>query len=155
MRTWNEAFRIATRSGSAAAAISGLTLAACGKVERDAPAGPLNGPSQWVWGQRAARRRKATWRHTALGYAIHHLVSIGWATVHEKHVASLVDPRSPAARLLAAGATATIACAIDFGIARGRLRPGFKVQLSRRSLALVYAAFAIGLALGGAPRRSR
>jgi hypothetical protein len=48
--------------------------------------------------------------------------------------------------LLAGLATAAIACAVDFQVARGRLQPGFDKQLSRKSLALVYVAFGVGLA---------
>jgi hypothetical protein len=51
------------------------------------------------------------------------------------------------ARFAAAALTAGFACWVDFRIARGRLQPGFEKQLSRRSLLLVYAAFAVGLAI--------
>jgi hypothetical protein len=149
MISWQQAFRRALCSGSQAAVLSGAALALCGQLEHGAPAGPLNGPSQWVWGQRAARRRRASLRETAVGYAIHHGVSIGWATLHERHVATLVQGRSASARILAGAATAGLACFMDFGVARGRLRPGFEKQLSRKSLLLVYGAFALGLALGG------
>jgi hypothetical protein len=148
MTTWRQAFVRALSSGSTASLLSGIALAVCGKLEHNAPAGPLNGPSQWLWGERAARRRRASLRETAVGYAIHHGVSVGWATLHEKHVASLVEGRSMPARILAGAATASIACFIDYGVARGRLQPGFDKQLSRTSLCVVYAAFAMGLALG-------
>ena len=147
MRTWTTALHSAVRSGSAAAVLSAATLAACGKVERNAAAGPLNGPSQWIWGEAAALRRGASWRHTAVGYSIHHVTSVGWATLHEKHVAGLVAGRSLGVRFLASAATAAVACFVDYKVARGRLQPGFDKQLSRRALFLVYAAFALGLAL--------
>ncbi|MFL6606534.1 MAG: hypothetical protein ACJ8R9_35115 [Steroidobacteraceae bacterium] len=139
-----------------AAVISGFVLLACGQLERNAPAGPLNGPSQWIWGRSAAHRRLFTWRHTAVGYSIHHVVSVGWATLHEKHVADLVRGRSLSSRLAAAGATAAIACFTDYRIARGRLQPGFEKQLSSTGLFLVYSAFALGLALhkGSTSRKS-
>jgi hypothetical protein len=143
---WKTAFSRAVISGSLASVLSGIALAACGKLERNAPAGPLNGPSQWIWGQRSAHRRRASWR-TVAGYSIHHLVSIGWATVHEKHVTRLVEGRPLTVRLLAAGATSAFACFVDYRIAKGRLQPGFEKQLSRPSLGLVYAAFALGLAV--------
>ena len=151
MTTWKQAFSRAVVSGSAASVLSGIALAICGKLERNAPAGPLNGPSQWVWGERAARRRRASLRETAVGYAIHHGVSVGWATLHEKHVASLTEGRSLPVQLLAGAATAGLACFVDYGVARGRLQPGFEKQLSRKSLALVYLAFALGLAVASSP----
>jgi hypothetical protein len=145
------------RSGSTASALSGAALALTGKLENEAPAGPLNGPSQWVWGERAGYRRRPSWRHTAIGYAIHHAASLGWATVHEKHVARLAEGRGLPARFAAAALTAAFACWADYRIARGRLQPGFEKQLSRRSLLLVYSAFALGLALWrpGARRHAR
>jgi hypothetical protein len=86
-------------------------------------------------------------RHTAVGYAIHHVVSVGWATLYEKHVVGLFGRGSTGARVGAALATAAIACFADYRVARGRAQPGFEKQLSRKSLFAVYAAFAIGLAL--------
>ena len=155
MTTWKQALSRALRSGSAASVLSGAALAICGKLEQDAPAGPLNGPSQWIWGKRAAQRRRASLRETAVGYSIHHAVSIGWATLHEKQLAPLVDGRSMPALIGASLATACFACFMDYGVARGRLRPGFEKQLSRKSLAFVYCAFALGLALAGAARTRR
>lgn len=152
MTTWKEAARRAIFSGSAASVLSGVVLAICGKWERNAPAGPLNGPSQWVWGERAARRSRVTVRETALGYSIHHAVSMGWATLHEKHIAGLIPSRSPAARVAEAAVTATLAYVMDYGVARGRLQPGFDKHIGGMSLCAVYAAFALGLAMG-APRR--
>jgi hypothetical protein len=155
MISWQQAFATALRSGSAAAVLSAAMLALCGKVERNAPAGPLNGPSQWIWGPRAARHRRARLRETAVGYAIHHGVSIGWATLHEKYIASRFDNRSLPEQLLAGATTASIACFMDYGVARGRLQPGFEKHLGRKSLLLVYVAFALGLAIGNKRRTRR
>lgn len=148
MTTWKQAGRRALYSGSAAAVLSALALAICGRRERSSASAALNGPSQWVWGESAAYRRRASLRHTLLGYCIHHVASVGWATLHEKHFASRVQGRGVLPHLVAGAATATLACVVDFKVARGRLQPGFNKQLSRRSLALVYAGFGLGLALG-------
>jgi hypothetical protein len=146
MTSWKQAFARAAWSGSAAAILSGVALAVCGRLERKSAAAPLNGPSQWLWGESAAWRRRASVRETVSGYVIHHAVSIGWATVHEKYAARRRD--SLARDCLAAGVTAGIACFMDFAVARGRLRPGFEKHLGKRSLTVVYGAFALGLALG-------
>jgi hypothetical protein len=145
--TWREAFDRALVSGSAASLLSAVALAACGQIERGTPFGPQNGPSQWVWGERAAYRRDASLRHTAVGYGIHHMSSLLWATLHEKHVARLARDKPFAARLAAASFTALVANVVDFQLTPRRLKPGFEKQLSRKSLFAVYAAFAIGLAL--------
>jgi hypothetical protein len=125
--------------------LSGVALAICGKLERNSAAAPLNGPSQWLWGESAGARRRASVRETVSGYVVHHAVSIGWATVHEKYAAR--RGRSLGRDLLASGLTAGLACFLDYAVARGRLRPGFEKHLSKSSLATVYAAFALGLAL--------
>jgi hypothetical protein len=130
-----------------AAICSAIALAACGALEGKAPAGPLNGPSQWIYGRLAAHRRRASFQYTVVGYAIHHVVSVGWAALHEKHIAGLFGKRSTAARFGAAAVTAAIACFVDYQVAQGRAQPGFEKQLSRKSLFAVYAAFAAGLVL--------
>jgi hypothetical protein len=145
--TWRDALERALVSGSTASVLSAIALATCGKIERGTPFGPQNGPSQWVWGERAAYRRDASLRYTAVGYGIHHMSSLLWATLHEKHVARLVRGKPFATRLAAAGATALVANIVDFQLTPRRLKPGFEKQLSRKSLLVVYAAFALGLAL--------
>jgi hypothetical protein len=146
MTTWKQAAQRAICSGTAAALFSAAMLALCGKIEGRSSAGPLNGPSQWIWGHSAAHRRRPTLRHTLIGYLIHHAASIGWAIPHEKYITGRLKRPSNSHRLLAGAATAAFACAVDFRVARGRLQPGFDKQLSRKSLALVYAAFGLGLA---------
>jgi hypothetical protein len=148
MTTWKQASQRALYSGGAAAVLSALALAICGKLERNSPGAPLNGPSQWVWGTPAAYRRGASFRHTVLGYCIHHVASVGWATVHEKHFASRLRGTDLLPHLVAGAVTATLACIVDFRVARGRMQPGFDKQLSRASLALVYMSFGLGLAMG-------
>jgi hypothetical protein len=133
--TWREAFRRGALSGTVASLLSTAALAFCGRLAAGTAAGPLNGPSQWIWGERAAHVRRATWRHTALGYVIHHLMSVGWATLHEKHFAH------PAL-------TSAAAAFVDYRVVPRRFGPGFEKQLGRPSLFVVYAAFALGLALG-------
>jgi hypothetical protein len=86
--------------------LSAAVLAACGQIENRRPAGPINGPSQWVHGCAAASVRKPSLRHTLTGFVIH-------------HVTATAGPCSTSA----------------------------SVQLTRKSLLAVYAAFAIGLAL--------
>jgi hypothetical protein len=139
--------RSALLSGSLASLTSGLALVACGWIERRTPAGPLNGPSQWVWGEHAAYERRATISHTVVGYAIHHVMSVGWAFTHEalrRKMRAETVPR----RLAAGAATAALASFVDYQLTPRRLRPGFEKQLSRTSLFAVYAAFALGLAAG-------
>ncbi len=146
--TWREALRRGALSGTVASLLSSVALALCGRIAAGTAVGPVNGPSQWAWGEHAAHVRRATWRHTALGYAIHHLMSVGWATLHEKHFANPPHGRSTASRLAAGALTSAAAAFVDYRVVPRRFGPGFEKQLGRPSLVAVYAAFALGLALG-------
>jgi hypothetical protein len=142
--TWKQALRRGVVSGSIASIASGTALAACGKRELDDPAAPLNGPSQWLWGERAACADGFSLRHTLAGYAVHHAMSIFWAVLYEKFRRR---PLPSAAATLPAIATSTGACVVDYCLTPKRLTPGFEKRLSRGALLLVYAAFAAGLAV--------
>ena len=143
-KSWTQAFADALCSGSVASVVTTLVLAVCGVCERAGAPGPLNGPSQWIWGRHAAYRRGFSGRYTVAGYAIHHAMSILWATLFEKF-RRRTDSRK-AVVFADAAATAALACAIDFRVVPDRLSPGFQKQLSRTSLLLVYAAFSLSLA---------
>ena len=71
-------------SGSTAALLSAAALTLRSKSDEDSFAGGLNGPSQWIWGRRAARTRRASLRHTGVGYLIHHSMSVFWALIFER-----------------------------------------------------------------------
>jgi hypothetical protein len=155
MSTWKKSAQRAAYSGAAASLLSAGALALCGWLENRAAAGPLNGPSQWLFGRRAAHRRHATARHTLTGYAIHHATATGWALLHERFWGEGKAGESAAQRLARAALTATVANFVDYRLTPKRLQPGFEAQLSKVSLALVYAAFAVGLSgvIGGGTRR--
>ena len=136
----------ASFSGSLASALSAFMLAACGRLELQDPWAPLNGPSQWLFGTRAAKKSGLSLRHTLTGYAIHHAASVFWALIFERW-----RLRSRSLVLPAAG-TAALACFVDYRLTPRRLTPGFERRLSRKSLATVYIAFAVGLAVAAALR---
>src|ERR1044072_3507961 len=140
-------------SGAARSLLSAAVLALCGHVENRRPAGPINGPSQWLFGKQAAWKRKPSVRHTLTGFAIHHLTATGWAFLHERTFGRDKERQSLPTRLSRAATTAAVANFVDFQLTPERLQPGFNKQLSRKSLLAVYAAFAIGLALVRDARR--
>ncbi len=157
MTTWSETFRAALASGGWAAGLSSLALTVTGQLELGDPIVPNNAPSQWVLGEQAAYEPRVTFRHTVVGVVIHAAMSVFWATLHERWIAAArpksTAPRVPAhaptpATILArAGLTAALACFVDYNLTPRRLRPGFEKHLSRQALAVVYAAFAVGLAM--------
>ncbi len=140
------ALRDAWLSGSIASITSTVALAICGAAKGGAPSGPVNGPSQWLWGEDEAYTKETTWRHTAAGYAIHHATSILWAALYEGAGRSRA-PKNVARVCIEAASVGALAYAVDYRIAPPRLRPGFKKHLGPRSIFTVYAAFAAGLAL--------
>ncbi len=140
--SWIRLAAKASVSGALGSALSALLLAICGRLELQDPWAPLNGPSQWLFGTHAARKRGFTVRHTLAGYAIHHLASLFWALIFEQW---REERRS---LLLPAAGTSALACFVDFRLTPRRLTPGFERRLSRKSLAVVYLAFGIGLAAG-------
>lgn len=150
-----QAGRAALISGSTASALSATALALCGTLEEDSASGPLNGPSQWLWGEEEARTREPTLKHTAVGYAIHHASSLMWATVYER-VFSEGRVQKKTAQILAeaAGATA-IAYFVDYYLTPKRFRPGFRKHLSGPSIFAAYAGFAAGLAAASLLARKR
>jgi uncharacterized membrane protein len=145
MTSWREAARRGSVSGTWAAIASGIALVLCARLERRRPLAPFNGPSQWIWGESEARRTRADWRHTALGYGIHHASAIMWGTLHEKMYAA-TPPRRPSVEVARAGATTLLAAFVDYALTPRRLQPGFDKHLSIPSIAGVYAAFGLGLA---------
>ncbi len=148
-----EQFRHALVSGAVASVLSTALLALCGQIENHRPAGPVNGPSQWVFGRWAARVRQPSLRHTLTGFLVHHVMATGWALLHERAFGEHKAQQPFAKRLGRAAVTATAANIVDFQLTPKRLRPGFETQLSRKSLFVVYAAFAVGLALVTPTRR--
>jgi hypothetical protein len=136
MESWSDIARRAALSGAAASLFSAGVLALCGHLENRAPAGPINGPSQWLFGRRAAYRRDLTARHTLTGFAIHHATATGWAMLHERVWGERKAEQTTAQRLGRAAVTAAVANFVDYKLTPKRLQPGFEAQLSKTSLAL-------------------
>lgn len=142
-------------SGTCASIASVIALAFRGWKDERSLLAPLNGPSQWLWGEREAYTREVTLRHTAVGYAIHHASALLWAGVHEA-----LEPHHPASestgRILArSAAVTTLAFVVDYGLTPRRLRPGFRKHIRSSSLLFVYGSFALGLASATLTRRQR
>ena len=152
---WKQSARQALVSGAAASLLSAAVLAIAGKIENRAPAGPLNGPSQWIFGRQAAYRREPSVRHTLTGMLIHHAMATGWALLHERLFGRAKHAQSVPERLKRGAVTAATANFVDYQLTPKRLQPGFEAQLSKKSLFVVYAAVAAGLAVSEFLPRSR
>jgi hypothetical protein len=143
---WSRTLERAAISGSVAAVVSTLALAALGRRADGSPLGPINAVSHWYWGKRATRQDDASLKYTVPGYVTHHGASIFWALFFERLFGRRAR-RDPAAALATGAAVATLAAVVDYTMTPKRLTPGFEERLSVPSMVGVYAAFALGLAL--------
>ncbi len=130
-------------SGSLASITAALMLAAASKREGHPAAGPLNATAHWLHGDSAAAYRGVDWAHTGVGYATHHSATLMWAGVFEA-LRQFSSRSDPAAVARDAGIAATAAAVVDYTITPHRLTPGWELVLSKRSMALAYAAMAAG-----------
>jgi len=143
---WSRTLERAAISGTAAALLSTLTLAALGRREAGSAVAPINAVSHWYWGEHATRQDDATVKYTLPGYLTHHGASIFWALMFER-LFGRRRRRDPATALATGVTVATLAAAVDYTITPKRLTPGYEARLSIASLVVVYAAFGVGLAL--------
>jgi hypothetical protein len=148
------AARRALVSGASASISSALALSICSRIDEGSYAGGLNGPSQWLWGQAEARTRKASLRHTAVGYVIHHLTAVFWAISYER-IFGEAGGKSPLRRCAEAAVSSAGAYVVDYYVTPPRLRPGFKKHVRTPSMFVVYGAFALGLAAASIVRDRR
>ncbi len=153
---WKDAFAEAAVSGTLGSALSALVLAAAGRRETPSAAAPVNATSQWVWGRHEALQADgADGRHTATGYAVHHLAASFWAVLHARVLAGRPAAARPGPALAAAAATAAVAAFVDLKLTPERFTPGFQHRLSGPALLCTYSAFAAGLAAGSLWMRRR
>jgi hypothetical protein len=156
---WKRFARDALVSGSVASVASTLVIAACSRIDARHAAAGTNATSHWLWGRAARRRQAPSGRYTLVGYAIHHASSLWWGAIHvllleaARRRAVAADDRVRCAGL--AAAISAIAYGVDYHVVPRRLTPGFESHLRPRSMAAVYAAFGVGLALSSLALRGR
>lgn len=143
--SWRRVFLRGLFSGTLASLISTAVIARRSVVDNGSPFSGTDATSHWVWGEKAKRRDELSGRHTGLGYLTHHASSVFWGVIFERWFPNRgrSDARSSASNAVA---VATLACAADYLVAPKRLTPGFEQPLSRKSMFMVYAGFAVGLA---------
>jgi hypothetical protein len=134
--------------GAASSIVSTAALALLGRAEGASAYAPTNAVSHWIWGDEAADHDGFSLKYTLTGYAIHHISATFWSVLFEKLAGERLDRKDLRVTLAASAATSAIACFADYKLTPQRLQPGYEKRLSKKSLAGVYAAFAVGLALG-------
>lgn len=146
-------------AGGLASILSTAMLVVCGRRDAGTATAALNAPSHWLFGREALHANRPSWRHTLSGLLIHHGSSLFWGLLYSRLLHQLRKP-APLAQGMARPALGAIgitalAAWVDFRFVPERLTPGFEHRLSNKSLALVYGAFAVGLALGAWRVRER
>lgn len=153
MDNWKTAVAKGMAPGALASVASTVALALCSKKESGHMFAGANAISHWLWGDKAFRRNAPTWKYTLVGYGIHHASSWLWGGLFEQAAGKVLARKSPGATLAASAAATAVACFVDYQLTPKRLRPGFEQRVSRGALALVYGAFALGLAAGALTNR--
>ncbi|KWT94077.1 MULTISPECIES: hypothetical protein [unclassified Variovorax] len=150
------ALRTGLIAGAMASVVSTVALALAGRRETGSAVAPTNAISHWLWGGEALAVDRPTLRHTAVGYAIHHLSSTFWAVLYAWLHGNRQDAQTVPKAMAGATVASALACLVDYKATPKRLTPGFEHRLSTGAMALVYGAFAVGLAAGclAANRRS-
>jgi len=132
-------------AGASASATTTVTVALAGVAEQGSPWPALNAISKMVHGNHAPWRNEASWKYTGTGALLNAAAVFSWAAVY----AVLRGPRTRTDYVRAAtagAATSALAYVIDYHVVPERFTPGFEKRLSNRSLGVIYAALAVGLA---------
>ena len=146
MENWTTAIKRGVLSGGSASVLSTVALAALGKRETGSVYGPTNAVSHWIWGDQSFGHNRPSLRYTLTGYLIHHVSATFWGVLFERVVGRKLDNKGVVATLGSAAAATAVACFTDYKLTPERLAPGYEERLSKPSVAVVYGAFAIGLA---------
>ena len=147
MASWTTVMRRAVTPTALASLSSVAALALTAQFEGKSAVQPLNATSHWLNGEPAADVRRADLRNTAVGLATHCAAVFFWAAIFERWLAA-GPPQRRSNLALQAIAMSAIAAAVDYGATPKRFTPGWEFVLSKRSMAVVYAAMAAGLAAG-------
>lgn len=148
MNGWKQAIIKGMMPGALASVASAGMLALRSKREAGSIYAGTNAVSHWLWGGKAFRRDAPSWKYTLVGYGIHHASALFWGALFEQAAGKVLERKSVGSTIAAAAAASSVACFADYMLTPQRLRPGFEERVSRGSLALVYAAFGVGLAAG-------
>ncbi|MBD8531754.1 MULTISPECIES: hypothetical protein [unclassified Massilia] len=155
MSDWNTSLQRGLIGGAASSIVSTAALALLGRSEAGSAYAPTNAVSHWIWGDEAAEHNGFSLKYTITGYLIHHASATFWSVLFEKLAGEKLDRKDLRVTMAASAAASALACFADYKLTPQRLQPGYEKRLSKKSLAGVYAAFAVGLALGAIALRKR
>ena len=108
---------------------------------------PMHAVSHIAWDDAPESHEGRHLHNAVIGSALHHGACIFWGTFFEALFGKEAE-RSTAAALAGGATIATAAYITDYHIVSDRFKPGFEAYLSNKSMFVVYAALAVGLAAG-------
>lgn len=155
MDNWKTMIGRGMLPGAAASLSSTVALALCGKNDSGSHYGATNAVSHWIYGDKAFRHSEPSMKYTLVGYAIHHASALFWATIFEQLAGKVLNKKDVKSTAIAAAMASAVACFVDYQMTPHRLKPGYERRLTTGSMALVYAAFGVGLAAGALMNRRR
>lgn len=147
---WMELSGRTLKAGAITAAVTTLTVAACGQAELGNPIAPLNAISHIAWGEQSARQNDISATYTLTGVALNALAVTSWALLYEAAFGAKTKHQNMALTLAGGVAIAGLAYIVDYHVVPERLTPGFEKRLSDSSLLTIYAALAASLPIRAA-----
>ncbi len=135
-------------SGAASSIVSTVAMAVVAKKDTGSPYAATNAVSHYVHGNKASYRDRFSLRYTVPGLLIHHANATFWSFVFERVMGGVLDQKNPAGILASAAATSAFAAFTDHKLVPRPMQPGYQKRLSNKSLGVVYASIAVGMALG-------
>jgi hypothetical protein len=147
MTYWKKVVCEGMVSGSFASILTTAVMACLGKHRHNSAYGPTNAVSHALWGDSAFWKNTPSLRYTGLGYGLHHLSSVFWATLYSAVYGHRNEAKRPVNAIIGSGTTAAVACFIDYKLTPKRLTPGFEHRLSKPEMTCVYAALGLGIAM--------
>lgn len=153
MQPMDTSFKRALTSGTVAGIATVAAAVLAGRRETGSYAAPLNATSHIVWGNQAAMKNSPSLKYTLTGFLLNHAATIFWAGIHDHFFGEHRTPKAGRQRsalrpIVGSAVVAASAYLTDYYLVPKRLTPGFEKRLSDRSLAMVFGALALGLALG-------
>ncbi|BBO34669.1 hypothetical protein [Lacipirellula parvula] len=140
------------QTAAPATAATTAAVAACGALENDSSAAPVNAVSHIAWGDEAAEHDELSAKYTLTGAALNAAAITSWAAVYELGFGRAARNGNVSRALLGGVATAAAAYVVDYHVVPRRLTPGFEKRLSSPSMFAAYAALAASLPLASLMR---
>jgi hypothetical protein len=134
-------------SGVAGGLLSHLAGAAWSRAERGRSDLAMHAVSHIAWGDDPESHKGRHTHNFLIGTALHHGASMFWAAFFETFFGRDAE-RSTASALVGGASIAAGAYITDYHVVSDRFKPGFEAHLSNRALFSIYAALAVGLAMG-------